>query len=576
MPRPLYRPLYGRIRLRGWLEVITPLHVGGLGNDVDVDLTLARDGLGRLYVPGTSLAGSISHWAHPTGERDHRWGSNGESKKSADWNDWRASRVIVGDGVILACRPDKGSFDDLSGWKGDLVAGDRNDGPVTESRDGVGIDRVTGTAASGILYRREVVPRGAVIRLSIDMESQSSDEYKSDLYEMAVIAEALCAGDIRLGAAKTRGLGAVKLHRDSVAVKIERLDTKEGMLHALTGETIPKLKELTTDSGESGHDDGQGDRTSVSLGQLIADAGGSESVSNEVATRQEKVKTITIKWHPVGPLMVRAGMDGIAVDSIPLMGEYKSGYVRQVLPGSSVKGALRTRAELILRTLLNNREDGHDDIADHGASRKRFLNQMAGEKLITWLFGSANTKDDYHDDKADDETGQPKQGIGALSVLDCYAVGNGTDDDDRGNDMGTKEWIKVFTEAKPQGKPKEGSTLEEVADSLKMHRADHVAIDRWTGGAAEHFLYSTLEPDPGKWEPLQIRIDESRLPEKVLDPARALVLVVLRDLAHGFVPIGYSTNRGMGDIAVDSIEHPWKDAISDLEEKWKTWLEDVS
>src|SRR5262245_39483468 len=65
--RPARRPrmardIKGRIILRGTLVARTPLHVGGLGDDVDTDLPLARDGAGRLYAPGTSLAGALRQW----------------------------------------------------------------------------------------------------------------------------------------------------------------------------------------------------------------------------------------------------------------------------------------------------------------------------------------------------------------------------------------------------------------------------------------------------------------------------------------------------------------------------------
>src|SRR5216117_3113234 len=59
---PMARNITGRLILRGTLVARTPLHVGGLGEDVDTDLPLARDGAGRLYAPGTSLAGALRQW----------------------------------------------------------------------------------------------------------------------------------------------------------------------------------------------------------------------------------------------------------------------------------------------------------------------------------------------------------------------------------------------------------------------------------------------------------------------------------------------------------------------------------
>ena len=56
------RPLAGRLVVTGALRAESPLHVGGFEDDVLIDLPLARDGLDRLYIPGTSLAGPIRDW----------------------------------------------------------------------------------------------------------------------------------------------------------------------------------------------------------------------------------------------------------------------------------------------------------------------------------------------------------------------------------------------------------------------------------------------------------------------------------------------------------------------------------
>lgn len=49
--------------------------------------------------------------------------------------------------------------------------------------------------------------------------------------------------------------------------------------------------------------------------------------------------------------MVKAEGEGIAVDILPLISGFDGG-ITFVLPGSSIKGALRTQAERIIRTVL--------------------------------------------------------------------------------------------------------------------------------------------------------------------------------------------------------------------------------
>ena len=49
-----------RICVTGKLEAQTPLHFGGLRESAETDMPLAVDGQGRLYAPGSSIAGAAS------------------------------------------------------------------------------------------------------------------------------------------------------------------------------------------------------------------------------------------------------------------------------------------------------------------------------------------------------------------------------------------------------------------------------------------------------------------------------------------------------------------------------------
>ena len=82
------RDIIGRFRLRGTLVARTPLHVGGHGDDVDTDLPLARDGSGKLYIPGTSFAGALRQWCEQAfGEPfvDRHWGFQEADKGHASY-----------------------------------------------------------------------------------------------------------------------------------------------------------------------------------------------------------------------------------------------------------------------------------------------------------------------------------------------------------------------------------------------------------------------------------------------------------------------------------------------------------
>jgi len=97
------REIYGRLKLTGTLVTQGPLHVGGREGGIEADLLLARDGQGRVYIPGTGLAGALREWMETrfesfTGHRDkkqgeHLWGFQLEDEGHASW-------VRVADAVL--------------------------------------------------------------------------------------------------------------------------------------------------------------------------------------------------------------------------------------------------------------------------------------------------------------------------------------------------------------------------------------------------------------------------------------------------------------------------------------------
>ena len=166
------RERVSRIRLQGTLVAQTPLHVGGLGDDVDTDLPLARDGAGKLYIPGTSVAGSLRQWSEQAFGEDaakRHWGYQ-EAERG------HASYVIVED--VPVC--DSGSV-------------------VVEIRDGVGIDRQWGAAAERIKYDRAILPRGTKLKIALSAEAENAEKRLEMLALLAALKEALEAGRLRMG-----------------------------------------------------------------------------------------------------------------------------------------------------------------------------------------------------------------------------------------------------------------------------------------------------------------------------------------------------------------------------------------
>ncbi|GGO71149.1 RAMP superfamily CRISPR-associated protein [Nonomuraea cavernae] len=494
------RRVTSRVRARGWLRTESPLHVGGLGTGPAEPLPLAVDGLNRPYVPGTTLAGVLRDWSRGAGP-DALDELWGFAAARGDGG--RASRVIVADALVTSDR----RLDERG-----LPASPLSVAQL-EVRSSVGIDRTTGAAAPEILYGRQVVPAGHYLRLEIDVESAESPAL--DEARMRALLTALAAGEIRLGAATGRGLGVVRLLDDCLDLVVDRFDSPAGLLAVL-------------------RDDATRARSLTSLG----------TADPELPPRRELLD-IQIGWKPLAPVMVRATASGLTVDTLPLTTRVDDRHLTLVLAGSSLKGALRGHAEFVERTargITAPQAARGASASEHSIAFRAQLDQL---RAVRALFGAA--RDDVKDRRA-----------GALRVEECDSLVT----------IPESLWLSATGADAALAAPdeREGSLPRAVRERLDDHglaQADHVALDRWTGGAADGRLFSVLEPHSVRWEPIRLSIDLTRLGDE-RDHALALLLLTLRDLAAGRVPVGAAVNRGFGDIEVSGITlsgGPWHEQI---------------
>lgn len=494
------RKIQTRWKITGTLKAETPVHIGGMEGDADTDLALAMNGQGEYYIPGTSLAGALRGWMSKPFSTNDDPKENKDSLKNPEhpinqlWgfqnnNQGHASFIIINDAQVAL-----------------------PDGMTIEIREGVGIDRHTGAAADQIKYSRAILPKGVTFPLNIMLDCQT-DQSPDEIWQLLLALE---KGDIRIGAAKTRGLGKISLQ--VTTIEKHDLNSAEGLFNSLLHQNL------------------QQDWQQIKQ----------ETVNRVGAYKTPGKLSLKITWKPRDPVMVKAEGDGIAVDILPLVSQV-TGKVHFVIPGSSIKGVLRAHAERIVRTLLEI------DISPDSQGKPKFDEQIRlskGDKqieLIDIIFGAA--------EKSNTEQSQGK--ISALSVDDCYATIS----------MISEHWSAVQNAAKSENEEfkdfhkalKKALEIPEGSDDKpfrKLQPAMHVAVDRWTGGAADGMLYSVLEPIGVEWKPIGIQVDLERLKkygEANVQPAIALLLLVLRDFANRKIPIGYGTNRGMGTIQVNEV-----------------------
>jgi CRISPR/Cas system CSM-associated protein Csm3 (group 7 of RAMP superfamily) len=488
------RPIESKIKVKGTLVAESALHVGGAGAGVDSDMALAINGRDQVYIPGTSITGVVKDWC-----RDHfKDGSGNCSAIIADLFGYpsgdtgSASLVLVEDAILTD-----------------------PDGLIVEVRDGVGIDRFLGTAADGAKFDREIIPKGTKLNLEMSVEILDDSSRDEIFAVIGHLIRALSKGEVRFGAARTRGLGKARLELPSCDEFKYRGNDKDGTPHILNTILAKNGETIDIENIESHADFSEGPHTSF-----------------------------CIEWKRVQPVMVKAEAAGVGVDVLPLVSRIlddktNTYQIALVIPGSSIKGAFRAQAEVIMNTLTSPLS-----LAGIG-----FHEQISIHSLVQQLFGSKAEAD-----------GTESDGRGAAMIDDCYSKTRFKVDD----------WEKLVSAPGQKKGEYTSYTEQEFSKQLiKINAAnqdrtgqydpdkDHfkleqfTSIDRFVGGAAETALFNMLTPHDIDWEDLGIHVDVTRL--RNVKECLSLLLHVIRDMANSRMTLGYAGNRGMGEVEIEKI-----------------------
>lgn len=401
-------------------------------------------------------------------------------------------------------------------------------------RHGVGIDRTTGAASDGALYEHEFLPRSTRFDIRITAEGRDDEPMGLEQSEgipgpassdavkklLEVIVDILKSGAVCLGGRTGSGQGAIqviepKLRRTGKTTDTGALTAPADVLDALIGpdsEGTPIPLEL---GGWSLEEPARIKITWWSpTGIFVAE--------DEKLTKQRKEEAQ--KKDPTA--------NGVTEPLRDPSGPWDEAQL--LIPGTSIRGALRSRASRIARTVLaaeaenKNTENKLTPFTSHDVHE-----QIAAEpNLVRYMFGSTEYR-------------------GAVTVHDCLSTERG-----------------------------------------KRIEVTHNAIDRWTGGVIDGGLFTEAVYLGTHWEPIQIDIDLRRLlknieaekgpedkrkakeaekketkqddqkdsqqREYVYAPyARAayvLLGLVLAELTAGTLPLGSRSTRGLGQVVVTTIE----------------------
>ena len=490
------------------LKTASPLHSGGIDEVVNrleegkdrqtVVRRFARDGRDRPILTGRSVKGALraacrrhleerpndAVAAVLTPEALRRlWGDEGKKSASAPL---RAACLTVHTVPLIP------EADDAGGADGTLP-----------SRMGNAIDRYWGSVADGALFEHEYLPAGKPLTLVITAQAGLPDgvAVPAGAVEPATPEQIETLFELLLGLFRSerisfggrRGAGWGRVRPDA---------RPDADFWTLTKAPLGSCDDLV--SWLSGGQDMAGaitpvdcggpDRMRITIawnsptGILVADPRLSEAELERKKQEKEKRERAAQEADQGG------GQGDVRDDYVPAMQmctDTAEGK-RLVLPGSSVRGALRSRASRIARTILAARREPVDDWSDTGVH-----DQLAADPvLVRDLFGSTEQR-------------------GALTVLDTLAASNGA-----------------------------------------SRNIPHNAGDRWTGGVAGGALYGeevhdaqwgdlTLELDPNSFSP-QANVDRRKA-------AWCLLGLVLAELAAGTLPLGSRGTRGLGQVRVTGI-----------------------
>ncbi len=470
--------------ISGVLVAAEDLHIGS-GEEAESGefAAFVRDGAGRTYLPGSTLAGALSRVIAK--DDTTVWGSGEE--------DGNSSCVAIGHALPQGV-------------------------PSTGVRTQHLRDRVTGAPRDAALYAYEYVPEGTRFSIKLTVSERGVDRR-----ELVNSVSAALRGGVRIGADVTSALGTVRWAEEP-EVKTFELDHRAGILAAILGQPVRTWQPNT--------------RTPAPTRSVL---------------------TATITWRPVAVVMSQQALNDSAFDSLPAVTQIGD-CVHPHLTGRSIRGAVRSRAGWICRTLDEGSEhalalDNYFGTAtDTPAPEAQLTTEAATYPVVADLFGRAS---DHRG------TGRSTGGSGWLRVSGTRTT----------TGIASAEWRNLLRCA---GHLRQNETdlgarralaerLDTINESLAEAKAGwglahvtRVAIDRWLGGAVKGALFTLLEPHAWSdkaWRPMQWELDLTRTDDDARRRAAlALFLLLLRDLRDGEIPLGFATARGFGSVTVSGIE----------------------
>ncbi len=497
------------------LQTQAALHVGGSGGDEVTDDLLRRDAQGRLFIPGSAIAGPlrsvITRLAPRMGSPVCKAIDDNHERRPC----WCWVCELFGDVKPQEENPQQNDDGGRASfvWIYDAYDSARLSGP-TSIRDGVGIDRPSGAAArqGSVKFDLEVFPTGATFDVRMTLRSHPDrDVQKRNEHLLAVALSEWQGGRGALGGRVARGLGGFKVIE--VTWHERKMETAQDLMAFLSRED----KGFLAGAAVSAHTQEQrleAVREDIRM-KIIPAIGGNrrKDLAAYAVARAWAQADITLQFQ--GPMLIndlvnsrRGGFDHAPWQDSPWQ---QSSWV---LPGSSVRGVLRSQAERIARTLAMqdawNAEDPKQYFYEHCPA------------------GDPNNS---------------RRPDAPLANSDCLLSANDISGDEIVRPIQLDLADQLF------GSVRLGSRLivedGRLANRPELKAMDFLAIDRFTGGGRESAKFDALV----LWKPafqVRLRLDNPSAWEL------GWLILALRDLHDGLATVGFGAAKGFGHAVISS------------------------
>jgi len=485
----------------GTMTFNSALHLGSGESELDIDRLFQRDTKGNPLIPATSVAGVFSSLAERIvaiikGE----WTCAFDEKKNRAVEEKRACCICTTCRLFGSAegRASKVTFFDAFLVEPELES--------SEVRDGVGIKRKTLTARKGAKFITEVLSKAAQFHFRLDVVDPTDEELKLLLLTL----DEFQSGRLSLGGDTTRGLGNFTLQLENV-YHVDFSDIEQ-LISYLKADEITELPSI--------------DLTEIHNKCV---QGKIEIKKHEYLKRLLPINycVIDLEFSLLAPTVINQGfiadLDEMDITFVTSQVNVDGKLTETAyLPGSSLKGVFRSRAEKIIRTLSAIHAQENDLVYEDIVAACDPLETCKNQELRACgaFFKAIEEK---RKKKKEESVLLDWQELQERACLACLLFGST-------HFAGRIKVIDAYPEA--------------VVNDEHSKKFDHVAIDRFTGGAREGAKFDARllihESTPKFFGQFILRDVE---PWQL-----GMIAFVLKDLYLGDIHVGYGKTKGYGKL----------------------------